>query len=87
MDKRISDPNQLVSFNYPKRKKNPASRSFQPQWFNKWSWLHYNETQDSVLCYICVNASIENKITSGYVDNAFISKGFTNWKDATKKLQ
>ena len=89
MDKKISVPNQPVSFNFPKRtfgKKNPVSRSFQPQWFTKWSWLHYIEAQDSVLCYICVNASLENKMSSAYVESAFLSKGFTSWKDATKSF-
>lgn len=89
MDNKISVPNQPVSFKFPKRtfgKKTPVYRSFQAQWFQKWSWLHYNETQDSALCHICVNASIENKISSGYAETSFISKGYTNWKDAIKNF-
>ena len=62
-------------------------RSFQPSWFDRWQWLHYIEGQDVVLCFTCARASVENKLEwSSSADLAFISKGFTNWKDATVKF-
>lgn len=62
-------------------------RSFQPSWYDKWSWLHYIEKQDAVLCFICAQASNHKMLQwSSNFDPSFISKGFTNWKDATVKF-
>ena len=84
-------PHQPLSFQYPKRsfeKKVTVNRSFQPSWYARWSWLHYLENQDAVLCLICAQASYLKKIQwSCNLDLSFISKGFSNWKDATNKFQ
>ena len=62
-------------------------RSFQSSWFDKWSWLHYLEDQDIVLCFTCARAHAENKLQwSSNADFAFVKKGFSNWKDATGKF-
>ena len=31
-------------------------RSFKPAWFEKWSWLHYREASDSIICFYCSSA-------------------------------
>lgn len=86
----MSKPHQPKSFQFPKRsfgKKSVVRRSFQPSWFEKWHWLHYLENQDSVLCFNCSQASEQKKLQwSSSADLAFISKGFSNWKDATVKF-
>ncbi len=58
-------------------------RSCKSDWFGKWKWLHYCENDDHVLCYVCVCAVKPNKMTVGRGDAAFITKGFSNWKDGT----
>ena len=68
-------------------KKTVVNRSFQSVWFNKYPWLHYIENDDAVLCITCAQASAQKKLQwSSSSDLAFISKGFTNWKDATVKF-
>ena len=78
--------NQPRCFVFPNRKfgiKNPIERTFQPTWFDKWSWLHYNVDNDSAYCYVCIKAMKEKKIRkAGNMDSAFISRGFMGWKDA-----
>ena len=45
------------------------------------------EAQDAVLYFICVKASLEKMIHwSSNAESAFISTGFSNWKDATVKF-
>ena len=83
-------PHQPRGFPFPKLeygKTNVAKRSFQPSWFDKWPWLHYCEENDSVVCHISLLAKSEKKLLwSSNADTAFISRGFSNWKDATKKF-
>ena len=74
------------SFNFPKRmfgKKN-EERSFRVEWCEKYPWLHYNIKNDSALCHLCMKADYEGKfLASTKRDAAFISRGFTFWKEAT----
>ena len=59
-------------------------RSFQPQWFQKWPWLHYDEVGDSAFCSICVQAARSESLTSvKFAEPSFITRGFSNWKDAS----
>ena len=80
-------PNQPMKFNFPKRqfgKTKIVNRSFQSQWFQKWRWLHYDESRDLAYCHICVVAIKTGKMkNAGTVDSAFIARGFCNWKDAS----
>ena len=76
---------------FPKRSfgiKRVVERSFRPLWFAKWDWLHYVEDKDVVLCFTCARANNEKKLqwSANTADLAFISKGFSNWKDATVKF-
>ena len=75
---------------FPKRSfgnKVAAQHSFQPSWFDKWPWLHYLESSDAVFCITCAQARSHNKLNwSLNMDLAFLSTGFSNWKDATRKF-
>ena len=82
-----NQPNQPATFSFPKKefgKKNPVSRSFQATWFKKWPWLHYDQTNDRAFCFTCMKASkLGNlKVCASKGDDAFSTRGYTNWKDA-----
>eukprot|EP00731_Ephydatia_muelleri_P012476 Em0006g1370a len=83
------NPNHPIKYNFPKRAfgvKDITDRSFQAQWFQKWSWIHYDEGRDIVFCSICVKAARSNKLKAAKTcDVSFISRGYCYWKDATGK--
>ena len=59
-------PHQPKSFRFPQRefgKTVVAKRSFQPQWFDRWSWLHYDEDKDLAFCFTCVVEQYTTPIT------------------------
>ena len=69
-------PHQPASFTFPQRqfgKKTVVLRSFQSSWFRSWSWLHYNEATDSIVCFLCAKAHREQKLNSKNADTAFVS--------------
>ena len=80
-------PNQPLDFAFPKRqfgKTKIINCSFQAQWFQKFRWLHYDQSRDLAFCHTCVSAVQSGKMKSaGNVDSAFISRRFCNWKDAS----
>ena len=81
-----AEPHQPRHFNFPKRefgKKSIVKRSFQADWFLKWPWLHYREDNDTVFCHTCVKAFKEMKMSFRSAEDAFILRGFQNWKLAT----
>ena len=47
-------------------------------------WLHYDQTNDKVYCFMCMKASkVGNfRLCASKGDDAFLSCGYTNWKDA-----
>ena len=59
-------------------------RSFLPSWYYKWTWLHYNEAEDSVYCIICKNADHYNMLNDVRLENSFIKTGYSNWKHARR---
>ena len=77
------------SFKFPKRtfgKKN-EERSFRAEWCEKYPWLHYNIESDSAFCHLCMTAEHEHKfLASTKRDAAFLSRGFTYWKEGTTAL-
>ena len=83
-------PHQPKSFRFPQRefgKTSVTKRSFQPQWFDKWRWLHYVKEKDLAFCHICILAHKKNQLHSvSNLEQNFISTGFHNWKDATAKF-
>ena len=82
----LDKPHQSRNFAFPCRmfgKKNPVKRAFRSDWYEKWRWLYYNKASDAALCFYCSKAEQEGKLRSATKDLSFISKKFTNWKDAT----
>ena len=81
---------QPSSFHFPQRvfgKTSMVKRSFQRQWFDRWSWLHYDEDRDLAFCFTCVVAYQSKHLQSTHsLEQTFISTGFSNWKDATAKF-
>jgi hypothetical protein len=71
-------------FKFPKRKFGAkACRSFRFEWSEQYDWLHYDVGLDAAFCYLCMKCEQEKKfLASTKRDPAFISKGFTYWKDA-----
>ena len=60
-------------------------RSFRAEWCEKYDWLHYDRLADAAFCQLCLTAERETKfLASTKRDQAFITRGYTNWKDATK---
>ena len=61
--------------------------SFQQKWFDRGSWLHYNEDRELAFCCMCVVACQSNLLQSAHsLEQTFISTGVLNWKDATAKF-
>lgn len=58
-------------------------RSFQPQWYSKWHWLHYVLDSDVACCHMCVCVKLGKIRNLGTGDLAFVTHGYCNWKDAT----
>ena len=83
-------PHQPLSFKFPKHEfgeKSVVKRSFQPQWFSRWKWLHYDEERDLAFCFTCVKAYKENKLhSSTNLETTYISTGYSNWKDASVRI-
>ena len=85
----LRGPHQPGDFKFPVttfgHNRSAGQRSFQPAWFDRYKWLHYEEKSDSAFCYTCIKAVQNNMISSSKADMAFIEKGFRNWKNATDK--
>ena len=80
---------QPKNFNVPLRNFiGGTSRQFRAEWFEQFSWLHYNESNDSVLCFICSKQNAKGNLKSAAKKEiSFITKGFTNWKKAVEKFK
>lgn len=80
-------PHQPKKFKFPPRsfgQKIVKKRSFQAPWFDRFKWLHYDEEMDAAFCHVCAKAEENGRLSgSARRDAAFLTKGFTNWKDAT----
>lgn len=83
-------PNQPKQFRFPDRDfgtSKVTKRRFVKDWFDKYPWLHYDEGNDRAFCHTCVTAFQKGHFSTAD-DNlkiAFISTGYTNWKDALCK--
>ena len=74
------------SFIFPKRVfgARGEERSFRPEWYQEHNWLHYDVGKDAAFCYLCMKCEHEKKFLSSIKrEPAFISKGYTYWKEAT----
>ena len=71
-----SKPHQPTDIIFPKwsfGKTKVVQRSFQASWFKKWTFLHYIEDQDVVVCHTCASGFVENKIKAANADASFVS--------------
>lgn len=75
-------PNQPRDFEFPKSSFGLKQRSFQPDWFKNFKWLHYDQTKDAAFCFTCVRALKKNMISSEKSEKAFTETGYRNWKKA-----
>ena len=62
-------------------------RDFQPSWFSRWKWLHYEESIDAAFCYLCGRAEKEGKLQASSKDQAFQKTESSNWKNATERFR
>ena len=77
-----SAPNQPPSdFVFPKTNFGNSARSFQSEWPKQFTWLHYCKFTDSAFCCHCMKAS--DQLKSSKREEAFITRGYKNWKHAT----
>ncbi len=61
---------------------------FQHKWFIDFPWLHFDQSTGGVLCHWCASASRQNLTQLARCsDEAFVSKGFRNWKKSTDKFR
>lgn len=72
-------------FKFPKTKFASRERSCQSTWFESYEWLHYNQEDDSVTCFICATEEKKGNLQSERnKDDAYIKRGFRSWKKAPK---
>ena len=72
------------SFKFSKRKFGSTERSFRATWCEDYPWIHYDKASDSAFCHLCMRAVSEGKLlASTKHDPAFISSGYTYWKEVT----
>ena len=64
-------------------------RSSQSSWFNKWAWIHYNQSNDKAFCFVCIKTSkVGNfKVCASKGEDVFVTCGYTNWKEASRDKQ
>ena len=64
------------------------SRYFQPDWLEKNGWLSYCKTENKINCQTCryVFSAGLKKVVDAHGANAFMSKGFTNWRTASEQF-
>lgn len=82
-DRIDKDPYQ-PKFDFPRTIIGSKYRSFQIEWYNKYSWLEYSKVLDSAFCFYCRVFCLNDPATKGHIDFAFIKKGFKNWHKANE---
>lgn len=71
------------NFAFPKKQQGKQKRSCQSKWFVSFPWLHYDQQNDHVLCFNCMKQDRRGNLqTATKREKAFISSGFSSWKDA-----
>ena len=73
------------SFSFPKRSfgSKKIQRSFRSELCQEFNWLHYDATDDTAYCHLCLCTEAEKRfLASTKREPAFISRGYINWKDA-----
>ena len=78
--KLIHQPNQPVT-SFPAKTICGTTRRFKHEYFEKFSWLHWEESKQSVFCYICRNIkTLGHQLLTTKDEGAFDISGFNNWK-------
>ena len=77
---------------FPLRSFGKQQRAFCASWYKKYPWLHYQEANDSVLCFYCLVAEKRGLGSSVVVRNksaedVFVTTGFSNWKKALERFE
>ena len=57
----LQTPYQPSNYNFPKKLYGKQHRSVQSTWFSEYSWLHYDDNKDALLCYVCLNQYLKGK--------------------------
>jgi Domain of unknown function (DUF4371)/hAT family C-terminal dimerisation region len=78
--------NQPLQFIFPKSRFGKRERSCCALWFNQFKWLHYDEVIDSVFCFDCMTSPSVERL-SAKSEDAFITRGFSNWKKAVDRFR
>ena len=85
---RVTESFQPANFRFSKKLCGKQNRAFQSKWFLKFRWLHYNEQNDSVFCFICVQQNAKlNMCAARNKELAFISEGSSNSKKALTRFK
>ena len=76
---------QPLDLKYPKRSfGNGPERSFCKEWYRKFLLFHYDEERNAVFRFPCMNAASKQMLrVSTERDEAFIARGYKNWKRGT----
>lgn len=83
----LATPNQPEASSIPPQIVGKRRLFFQPDWFTKFSWLHYEPSVSGVICHIC--ARFSNKgllLMARCTEPVFLYEGFRNWKKALEKF-
>ena len=71
-----------------KRQQGQQQRPFQNNWFTTYKWLTYCCTKNVAYCFVCRKAKHLGMFTfNKKADDAFLSSGFKNWKNATMRFK
>ena len=83
----LSEPYHPASIALNKRRQGKQNRSFQRGWFVEHKWLTYCETCHKAFCFSCRSALSRGLICTPSKGQAFVSKGFDNWKKAKERFR
>ena len=76
------------SFLFPKSKIGSQNRNFQHKWFDRFPWIHYNESEDKVYCFLCVKC-IKDNLKGDHnfsKSEAFTYVGFNFWNKGKERF-
>ena len=78
----MSSPCQPTNVTFPKRAYSDKGRSFNPAWYQQYSWLESSVKKDAAFCFPC-RLFGSGSIALGRPERAFTVNGFRDWKHAT----
>ena len=69
-------PNQPLNTDFPETLFTNQYRSFNPDWFKRFGWPHYDISRDAAFCFVCIKPLSKGQISAGNVESAFVKTGF-----------